>query len=83
VSAAYRSLYALTATTETVNQGLTGYQQPAAANATSLTTGNVAIIEGIVEVSATGTLVPQFASEVSSSAITALKGATGELVRVG
>lgn len=82
VSAAYRSTCALTATTETINQGLTAYQQPAAANATSLTTGNVAIIEGIIEVGASGTILPQFASEVSNSAITALKGATGELVRV-
>jgi hypothetical protein len=78
----YRSLYTLTATTETLNHGLTAFNQPAAANATSLTTGNMAIIEGIATFSAAGTLLPRFASEVSSSAITVLPGSTGELIRL-
>lgn len=78
----YRSLYTLTATTETPNHGLTAYNLPAAANATSLTTGNMAIIEGIATFTAAGTLLPRFASEVSSSAITVLPGSTGELIRL-
>jgi hypothetical protein len=78
----YRSLYTLTATTETLNHGLTAFNQPAAANATSLTNGNIAIIEGIATFTASGTLLPRFASEVSSSAITVLPGSTGELIRL-
>lgn len=69
----YRSTYTLTATTETVNYA-TAVNIPAAANATSLTTGNVAIIEGFITPSTDGFLIARFASEVSSSAITALAG---------
>lgn len=79
----YRSVYGLTTTSETVNNGLGAYGLPAAANATSpATTGNVAIVEGIAFFSAEGTLVPRFASEVAGSAITALTGSCGELVRL-
>lgn len=68
----YESNYTLTATTQTTNY-CHGYQEPASSNATSLTAGNMAIIEGVVRNGATaGLLQAQFASEVSSSAITAL-----------
>ena len=71
----YRSSYSLTSTTETVNSGLTAYNLPAAANATSpSTTGNIAVIEGYIQPSADGTVIARFASEVSSSAIVAKRG---------
>jgi len=70
----YTSHYPLTATSETVNYADT-YDTPAASNASSLTTGNVAIIEGIIVPSANGTVIARFASEVSSSAIVAKAGA--------
>lgn len=79
----YWSRYPLTASTETFNHGLTTYRAPASSNATSIVAGNIAVVEGIATFSAAGTLVVEFANEVSSSAITALAGATGELVRVG
>lgn len=69
-----RSTYPLTATTETTNY-LSSYDLPAAANASSLTAGNVAIIEGHIKPSASGDVKARFASEVSGSAITALAGA--------
>jgi hypothetical protein len=74
----YASEYTLTAITQTVNyQG--AYQAPAASNLSSLTTGNIAIIEGVVRNGSTaGLLQAQFASEVSASAITAL--AAGSII---
>lgn len=69
----YYSKYTLTATTETTNY-LAAYDTPAAASATSLTTGNLAIIEGMIQPSGNGTVIARFASEVSGSAITALAG---------
>jgi hypothetical protein len=69
----YTSRYTLTATSETVNSA-TAYDIPAAANATSLTAGNLATIEGIIVPSASGVVVVRFASEVSSSAIVAKAG---------
>lgn len=76
----YTSRYTLTASTETFGY-YTALQQPAAASATSLTTGNVAVVEGFFKPSADGTAAIQFASEVGASAITALAGATLEYVR--
>lgn len=71
----YRSSYSLTATTETVNSGLTAYDLPAASNATSASTaGNIAVIEGFVQPSAAGNLSARFASEVANSAIVAKAG---------
>ncbi len=73
----YRSSYSLTSTSETVNSGLTAYDLPAAANATSTATttgGNVAVVEGLITPSANGTVIARFASEVSSSAIVAKAG---------
>lgn len=76
----YTSHYTLTATTETVNYA-TAYDIPAASNASSLTAGNIAIIEGIIKPSANGTVIARFASEVSSSAIVAKAGALLEWYR--
>jgi hypothetical protein len=78
----YTSKYTLTATTETVNYA-TAYAIPAASNASSLTTGNVAVIEGMILPSADGTVIARFASEVASSAITALRGAMVKYMAVG
>lgn len=69
----YRSEYTLAATTTTVNSA-TAYNIPAASNATSLTTGNVATIWGTIKPSANGTVIARFASEVASSAIVAKAG---------
>lgn len=69
----YFSRYTLTTTTFTANI-CAGVQQPTAANATSLTTGNIAIIEGFVDCTVAGAVHIQFASEIASSAITALGG---------
>lgn len=68
----YRSNYTLTAASETVNSGITAYNNPSASNASSLTVGNIAIIEGIIRPSAVGTVIVRFASEISASAVTAL-----------
>jgi len=65
--------WTLAATTATINHS-TSYDSPAASNATSLTTGNVATIEGFITPSASGTLIARFASEVAASAITAKAG---------
>lgn len=71
----YRSEYSLTTTTRTLNDGLNAYDTPAASNATSAATGsNIAIVEGFIEPAASGTVTARFASEVSSSAITAKAG---------
>jgi hypothetical protein len=71
----YRSEYSLTTTTTTLNTQNTAYDLPAASNATSaLTTGNWATIEGMITPSADGTVTARFASEIASSAITALAG---------
>jgi len=59
---AYKSEYALTAASNTLNN-LTAYNLPAAANASSAATGgNIVKIEGIVRPSASGALTIQFAS---------------------
>jgi hypothetical protein len=76
-----RSEYTLTATTTTINCA-TAYDIPAASNASSLTTGNVATMWGLITPSANGTVIARFASEVLSSAITALAGATLRWMRV-
>lgn len=72
---AYRSEYTLNATSRTVNEGLGAYSLPASCNTTSLTTGNLAIIEGIIRPSADGVVKARFASRVAGSAITAKAGA--------
>lgn len=70
------SQYSLTTTTQTTNGGLSSYDTPAASNASSAATGsNIAIVEGFIKPSSSGTVIARFASEVSSSAIVAKTGA--------
>jgi hypothetical protein len=76
----YTSTYTLTATSNTVNSA-TAYDIPAASNATSLTAGNIAIIEGIITPSANGTVIARHASEVLSSAIVAKAGSMLQWIR--
>lgn len=70
----FRSEYTLTATSRTINEGLSAEDTPAASNASSLTTNNMAVIEGYCIPTVGGTLQARFASEVSGSAITAQQG---------
>jgi len=73
----YASRYSLTATTDTTNTLLQAYDLPAASNATSgTTTGNLALIEGVVQPSASGTFTARFASELINSAIVAKAGSS-------
>jgi hypothetical protein len=81
VSISYTPEYTLTATT-TSKSFQSAVQLPANANATSLTTGNIATIEGFVTFSGAGSLQIQFASEVTLSAITAKAGAFLDYLRV-
>lgn len=76
----YNSRYTIDATSETVNYA-TAYQIPAASNASSLADGNVAKIEGVITPSVDGTVIAQFASEVTVSAITAKAGALLQWMR--
>jgi hypothetical protein len=73
----YVSRYTLTATAVTTNNA-TAYDVPSGSSATSLTAGNICVIEGIITPSQNGTFIIRFASEVSNSAITALAGSTLE-----
>lgn len=71
----YATFVSLTGTTQQISHGLNAYDLPAAANTASASTaGNLAIVEGFVTPSANGTLQARFASEVSSSAVTAKAG---------
>lgn len=71
----YRSEYSLTTTSQTVNEGVTAHDTPAASNASSAATGgNVAVVEGFYEASANGNVIARFASEIASSAIVAKAG---------
>ena len=70
----YRSENTLTASTRTTNDGLTAANLPAAANASSLLAGNIAVVEGIITPSAAGTVTARFASAAASSAIVAKAG---------
>jgi hypothetical protein len=59
-----------------ISTGMSTYNLPASWNtATSLTVGNVAIIEGIVTLSANGSIIARSASEVGGVSITAMAGA--------
>jgi hypothetical protein len=71
----YDSDYSLTATSRTVNSGLVAYDQPATSNASSTsTTGNIAVIRGIIRPTVDGVVIGRFASEISASAITVQPG---------
>ena len=79
----YSSRYALTTTSQTVNEGLTAYNLPAAANATSAATaGNQAVVSGWVTPSADGTVIGRFAAEVAASAVTVKAGSFLRWARV-
>ena len=68
----YMSEYSLTTTTSTRNAMLQAYDVPSGSNATSAATGNNwAVIRGVIQPSANGTVIARFASEISSSAIVA------------
>ncbi len=74
---AYTSTYALTATTQTVNHGLSKFDRPALSNASSAaTSGDLAVVEGVITASEDGTVIARFASEVANSAIVAKAGAS-------
>ena len=77
---AYWSRYPLTATSETLNHAV-AYDIPAAASASSLTNGNIALIEGIIVPSASGTVIARLASEITVSAITAKAGSVCQWMR--
>lgn len=68
------SSYTVSVTASTTNY-VSAVDTPAASNATSLTAGNVAIIEGTFSCTADGNLQIRFASEIAGSAITAKAGA--------
>lgn len=70
----YTSEYSLTATTATRNENQTAVNLPATSNATSLLLNNYANIKGVIKTNSTGVVIARFASEVASSAITALAG---------
>jgi hypothetical protein len=70
-----RSTYTLSATSgTTIYAG--AYNIPAASNASSLTSANIAVLEGRITTSTTGIVKIQFASEIASSAITARAGSS-------
>lgn len=77
---AYRSRWGLTAAATSGTDVMTecnciAYDTPTASNASSpATTGNVAVIEGIITPSADGSVIARFASEITNSAITAKAG---------
>ena len=73
----YTSAYPTSATVQTNNYAST-YNSPAASNASSLVSGNIAILTGIISPSVSGTVVIRFASEIANSAITTKAGSTLE-----
>lgn len=79
----FKSEYSLTTTSNTVNEGLSAYDTPAASSASSAATGsNIARIEGFGTFTADGTVIARFASEISSSAIVAKAGSLVQSVKV-
>ena len=54
---------------------LSAYNLPSTANLSSLTSGNLAVIEGTLTAAANGEVIARFASEIANSAITTLAGA--------
>jgi hypothetical protein len=67
----FDSSYPLTISTQTLNFGLTSWDLPATCNANTQVASNWATMKGTFTASANGTVIGRFASEVSSSAITA------------
>lgn len=70
----YRSEYTSGANTQTLIEGLTAHDLPAASNGNSVVAGDHAVIEGFYEASSDGDVIARFASEVASSAIVAKAG---------
>lgn len=71
----FRVSSGLTTTSWTMLDGLSTYDTPAAASASSTATGsNIAVIEGVIRSTADGNVIGRFASEVANSAITAKAG---------
>lgn len=80
---AYRSVWPNTGAADTINNGMSAYDLPAATSgSTAQTTGNIATITGYITPSANGTVILRFASEISSSAITAKAGSLLQWIRV-
>ena len=79
---AYRGDWTLTASTRSINDGLAAYDLPAACGGTSLTTANVAIVEGIIQPSADGVVKGRFASELANTAITVKAGACVQFTKL-
>ncbi len=52
-----------------IANNVAAYDLPATASATSLLTGNVATITGMIKTSATGTVTIKFASELASAIV--------------
>lgn len=70
-------------TTESMGHGFSSYDLPSAATTASpTTTGQVALVEGFITTSASGSVIARFASEVSASAIVAKAGSICQWVRV-
>jgi hypothetical protein len=69
----YSAEWTLTATTRSVNANST-QNLPSSSGATSLTSGNMAEVKGLVKPSANGTVKVRFASELADTAITVLQG---------
>lgn len=66
----------LDASTVRTIEGMTALSLPASAGATSLTAGNLCLIEGIIKPSADGTVKVAFASETTTGTLTIKQGAT-------
>lgn len=71
---AYESQYTASTTAITQNQAQTSYNLPSASNATSAANGNIFRVAGWITPATDGTVQLRFASEISSSAITAKAG---------
>lgn len=74
------SRYPIAATTAT--QRFDAAYDGGAVSASSIGTGNIAVMEGFVECSAAGNVIARFSSEVAGSAITAQAGAFVEYYEV-
>lgn len=62
----YRNIWPIGPTTQSINHGLTAYNLPASSStATAATTGNVAVIEGVLTASADGDIQVRIASEIA------------------
>lgn len=80
---AYSTNWPTTGNTTTPGNGFSAYDLPSSSNAScAQTTGNIALIEGFITPSASGTVTLRLASEVSSSAVTAKAGSVLQWMRV-